>query len=91
MLVQVFMIIELRGRPTARRQREAFVRRSTNDVHLSTLMCSRYCRNILRRRREDEAARARRAEQEESRRRMEAERKRLQDAVAPYTDKASQR
>lgn len=41
------------------------------------------------RRREEEAARAKRTEQEENRRRMEAERKRLQDAVAPYTEKAS--
>ncbi|CAM9433698.1 unnamed protein product [Scytosiphon promiscuus] len=41
----------------------------------------------LRRRREEEAARARRMEQEENRRYLEAERKRLQDALAPYTEK----
>lgn len=41
------------------------------------------------RRREEEAARAKRTEQEENKRRLEAERKRLQDAVAPYTEKVS--
>eukprot|EP00752_Nemacystus_decipiens_P018201 g16330.t1 len=41
----------------------------------------------LQRRREEETARAKRTEQEENRRRFEAERKRLQDAVAPYAEK----
>ncbi|CAM9515707.1 unnamed protein product [Ectocarpus fasciculatus] len=43
----------------------------------------------LQRRREEEAARAKRTEQEENRRYLEAERRRLQDALAPYTEKAS--
>lgn len=49
-----------------------------------------FCVLCCCRRREDEAARAKRTEQEENRRRMEAERKRLQDAVAPYTEKVSE-
>lgn len=45
-----------------------------------------YLSGCFLRRREFEAARAKKAEKEESRRHMEAERRRLQNAVAPYTD-----